>query len=908
MSYPKRTLSVVLLLFMLRPSEAAGAAESAIPYPNALDAAAVSVERLDSILRDALIIGNGDLNALVYAEAGQLRIKLTKNDVWDARYDAKLDPPLPKFAWVKRLASQSAPHAGHTTILEDGWGNHGADAYHAHAYPCQRACAVVALSDRPAAAVWRSIRAQGSHNAFTPGDGAAVMSIAGTQGASNGYSYSPLRTTTDDYRNLHVRLSGSENAQYYVDVMGPAGEVVFKTGWTESPTEPADSVYELPPGKTIEQLIFYTWTEDGRRAENRIESIALEGADQKLAIDLSAEALAPPSLPGRLDLRRAMVQVGGPKGDAPSTEIRILAQSNAVLIDSPHAGRLLPIDSTDLPEIDSGVQDGVEWIVQKIPGDVDWPGMSFAVAMANRQKRTAVAIVTSREAEDPRSAAVAAVRSTLAQDAADVIRRHEAEWTRFWAASGVELDDHFLSCAWYRNLYFLRCVTRPGAISPGLFAGLIHDRPAWHGDYHTNYNIQQTFWSAYVTNHPDLAEPYDRLIREYLPRARWLAREVFDFDGAYYPHVLFAYEPPHPEKCKSPNGRQYIHHVWGFTQGVSGFSVQPLWWHYKYAPDRKLLADVVYPAIRDVAVFQAELIDACERTEDGRIVLGPSVSPEHWGWTKDFERNRNGTFDIAMFRYIFQAAIEGATTLDCDAELRGRWQKSLGQLPPYPTTVGEEPVVVDVQDAPPITYNIAVPAVPVFPGDVVTHFSPPAEKALFARTIERCRWNGNNSAIMLSVARARLSMPGAVDFLRTELETRTRPNGTLTLNRLGHGFNNFGHYTEQFAASMAVSELLLQSVGDVVRVFPAWPKDKPAEFRDLRAQGGFLVTAAVADGSVRHVAVTSTVGGRLQLQSPWRTIDTARNGKPESLTADQRGVVTLDTRPDDVVIFVPGPR
>ena len=162
-----------------------------------------------------------------------------------------------------------------------------------------------------------------------------------------------------------------------------------------------------------------------------------------------------------------------------------------------------------------------------------------------------------------------------------------------------------------------------------------------------------------MTNHPDLAEPYDRLISEYLPRANWLARQVFGFDGAYYPHVLFAYEPPHPENCSSPNGRQYIHHVWGFTQGVSGFTVQPLWWHYKYAPDRRLLEDVVYPAVRDIAVFQAELMDGCQRTDDGRIVLGPSVSPEHWGWTKDLARNRNGTFDIAMFRYMFQAAIEG---------------------------------------------------------------------------------------------------------------------------------------------------------------------------------------------------------------------------------------------------------
>ncbi len=372
--------------------------------------------------------------------------------------------------------------------------------------------------------------------------------------------------------------------------------------------------------------------------------------------------------------------------------------------------------------------------------------------------------------------------------------------------------------------------------------------------------------------------------------------------------MLFAYEPPHPERCKSPNGRQYIHHVWGFTQGVSGFAVQPLWWHYKYAPDRKLLENVVYPAVRDIAVFQAELMDGCERTDDGRVVLGPSVSPEHWGWTKDFARNRNGTFDIAIFRYMFQAAIEGATTLDCDEDLRARWRKALGQLPTYPTTAGEQPVVVDVQDAPPITYNIAVPAVPVFPGDVVTWFSPAAEKELFARTIDGCQWNGNNSAIILSVARARLSMPGTLDWLRTELESRMRPNGTLTLNRLGYGVNDNGHYTEQFGASMAVSELLLQSVGDIIRVFPAWPQGKRAQFQNLRAQGGFLVSADMVEGDVKHLAVTSTVGGRLRLLSPWQKINVVRNGNPEALAIDDRGIVVLDTQPDDHLVFASGTR
>ena len=745
----------------------ASSAQVAIPFPKALDAAAISVDRLDSILEHGLILGNGDVNALLHSDGGAIVLRLTKNDVWDARLDSKLDPPLPTMKRIKEMtASGGIAGGGRAWILPEGSKWRGPDSYHAHPYPCPRACGVVRIA------------------------------------------------------------AGS----------------------------------------------------------------------------------AKRTCPARLDIRRAVADVPGTKGGLPKAQIRALAGRNVFLIHTTADVTLEGVKSAGIPEFSTGKRDGVRWLAQEIPGDGDWPGMRFAVALSadGKTNRKAVAIVTSREAKDPLSAALALARETLKADAKRTIESHEARWRRFWSASGVDLGEGLLRDTWYRNLYFLRCVSRPGAISPGLFAGLIHDKPAWHGDYHTNYNIQQTFWTAYVTNHADLAEPYDRLVREYLPRARWLAGKVFDCGGAYYPHVLFAYEPADPAKCKGPTRRQYIHHVWGFTLGVNGFTAQPLWWHYKYAPNRSLLEKVVYPVVREVAVFQADFMDTCKRDKSGKVVLGPSVSPEHWGWTKNFARNYNGTFDIAMFRYIFRAAVEGATTLGRDEKLVAGWKKALASLPDYPTTKGPDPIVVDVQGAPPITYNIAVPAVPVFPADVVTWWSPEKQKRLFARTIQQCRWNGNNSIIILGVARARLSMPGTPDWLRAEIRARLRPNKTITLNRLGAGFNNFGHYTEQFAATMAVSELLLQSVGDIIRVFPAWPKDKPARFENLRAQGGFLVSAEQAGGKIPHVKVTSTVGGKLRLLSPWPKIAVRRSGKSEMLKADQRGIVALDTRPGEELTFAAG--
>jgi len=881
---------------MIAAATAVLGSEPQIPYPKALDAAAVAVDRLDSILDYALLIGNGDVNALVYSEGGQLKLMLTKNDVWDARLDSPRDPPLPTLALIKKLAAtRGAGFSDTQVLLEEGSMWKGPDSYHSHPYPCPRPCARLVLSDGPERPCWKRIRSLGSRSSFDSEGTAAVMRLEGPAESSNGYAFGPIGAASDEYNQLHVKVSGSNNARFYVDVIGPEHQLSLSSGWTDSPVQAEERTFTLRPGCPIDQVVLYTWTKDGKPAENRFESVILEGPAGRKSIPL--EQVVPPTSSARLDIRRAVASVAGQSGNIPKAEIRMLADRNALWIKSAAVAKLVPVTSADVVTAQPEETDGVACLVQEIPGDVDWPGMKYAVALMRQGDQLAVSIVTSREAPDPRQAAVALARSTLAEDEARLIAQHEQEWNRFWSASGIDMPDTALRDAWYRNLYFLRCVSKPGVIAPGLFASLIHDTPAWHGDYHTNYNIQQTFWSAYGTNHADLAEPYDRLIREYLPRARWMARQIFDMDGAYYPHVLFAYEPPHPEQCKSPVGRQYIHHVWGFTLGVAGFSVQPVWWHYKYEPSRELLEKTAYPVVRDVAVFYAEFLKQCEG--DKHAVLAPSVSPEHWGWTAQFERNRDCTFDIAMFRYVLEAAIEGATTLGCDATLVERWRKALERLPPYPTTPGNAPIVVDVRDAPPIGYNIAVPAVPVFPGDVVGWWSPPAERDLFARTIEGLRWNGNNSAIILSVARARLGMPGTPEWVREEIQARLRPNGTLTLNRLGAHFNDFGHYTEQFGASMAVSELLLQSVRDVIRVFPAWPAAQDARFENLRAQGGFLVSARQSGGRVAGLEITSTAGGPLRLMSPFGPTRGKLVGDVQTLLlkADAQGIVHLETKP-----------
>ena len=138
-------------------------------------------------------------------------------------------------------------------------------------------------------------------------------------------------------------------------------------------------------------------------------------------------------------------------------------------------------------------------------------------------------------------------------------------------------------------------------------------------------------------------------------------------------------------------------------------------------------------------------------------------------------------------------------------------------------------------------------------------------------------------------------MPEAVTDGRTWFASRELPNGLFVWQ--GHAHGTF--MPESVGVVALVTEYLLQSVGDVIRVFPCWPDEMDARFSCLRAQGGFLVTAEQRDGEVVRLEIMSTVGGTLRLLSPWEGI--AAGGKV--LTADERGIVTIETEVGEVVTF-----
>jgi hypothetical protein len=489
-----------------------------------------------------------------------------------------------------------------------------------------------------------------------------------------------------------------------------------------------------------------------------------------------------------------------------------------------------------------------------------------------------------------------------------------AQWEIYWNRSGVVLDDDLLERIWYWNLYFLNCSARAGVNCPGLFANWSYGSigTAWHGDYHMNYNTQQPFWCTFSSNHVDKHLPYVELVRRLLPLSRKWAHDYYGLRGAYFPHSAY------PAKMSI---MPYPVPTWGWEICETPWSVQSLWWHYLYTQDKTFLAQQAFEPIKDAVLF---LVDYLRRPEahgpqwgDDFYHIFPSAPPELYGLTPGFSKNSDCIVDLTLTRFVLRAFVQACQVLERDereTELIDAAHDVLAHLPANPVADSAEgKIFVSVPgELAETVYNVPASTMTIFPGEEQGLHSSGADYEIAARSLRCQRNEGGNDLVFLNLQAARLGLLDLERFKR-QVNYCLLPDGTcadMVLQVHGRYSDTtpydfmapMGIWFENFALPVVVNECLLQSYHGELRFFPNWPAHKRAEFRTLRAAGGFLVSASLADGAVQWIEITSEAGAPLVIVNPWQGAVRCLRGAGESIMLDD--VLRLDTQPGEVIVLM----
>lgn len=501
-----------------------------------------------------------------------------------------------------------------------------------------------------------------------------------------------------------------------------------------------------------------------------------------------------------------------------------------------------------------------------------WGGFSYEIAVCIRKKKgnvwEGVWTISSHfpaKIEVPRAENI--VRKSIGRGFDRSFRESAKWWTRYWSKSSISIPDKLIEKQYYLDLYKFGCTARANSPMISLQAIWTADNgrlPPWKGDLHHDLNTQLSYWPAYTSNHLPEAMSYLKHLESNESAHRAYTRQFFGADGLNIPGVSTL--------LGAPMGG-WIQYACSPT--TAAWCAQHFYLQWRYSMDRKFLKEHAWPWFHDVATCLSEITYL---NQSGVRLLPLSSSPEIndnsiTAWFTDAWTN----FDLALARFVFEKAAELARELGLSDEFR-KWDNYALQLPKFAFDTDSSLLI-----APGFPYRqshrhfsnlMAIHPLGLF------DWENPADRPVIVHSLEKLdaagsgNWCGYSWAWLANLrARAR-DGAGARDALRIFAEAFVSKNSFhLNGDQSGKGYSGFTYdpFTLEgnFASAAGVQEMLLQSHNGLVCVFPAIPADwHDISFKNLRAEGAFLVSAQLDKQGAGAVEVRAEQGGFLRILIP----------------------------------------
>jgi hypothetical protein len=380
--------------------------------------------------------------------------------------------------------------------------------------------------------------------------------------------------------------------------------------------------------------------------------------------------------------------------------------------------------------------------------------------------------------------------------------------------------------------------------------------PPWSADYHTNINIQMNYWLAEQTNLADCHWPAVDFVKSLVPRGKYTAQHYF---------------------CK-PDGSSvrgwvdfHENNIWGNTgpaesdafyfPAAAGWLCQDIWEYYLFNQDKAFLEEY-YPILLDAALFWVD--NLWRDVRDGTLVASPSYSPEHGAYSL------GSSCDQAIITELFDLVIKASLILNKNSSEIDEIVAAKGKLAgPQIGLAGQfmewkDEISMDISgDGGHRHVNHLFwlhPGSQIIPGRS-------AQENLYAEAMKKTLNTRGDGGTGWSKAWkinfwARLRDGNRSHKLLEELLKES------TLTNLFDTHPPF-QIDGNFGATAGMTEMLLQSQGEFIELFPALPDAWPTgSFNGIKARGNFELTAEWETGELKRLEITSNSGAECKLQYP----------------------------------------
>jgi len=517
-------------------------------------------------------------------------------------------------------------------------------------------------------------------------------------------------------------------------------------------------------------------------------------------------------------------------------------------------------------------------------------GGQYATAWSQQVKKETrthiVSIANSSPESTAAQAAVSDVKRFLRLDKTNWIKAHRNWWHGYYNRSFLTIPDKRLESLYWQTIYRFGCTSRAGRCivdTPGIwFQG-----QSWPY-FTTDWNIQSALWPVYAANRLEQGrELVDRLHERRGELIRAVRPVEWQEDSAYLP-IAVAWDM----RGSRQGDMRYFDLV-----GTLPWTMHNMWWQYRYSMDDEMLREKIYPLLRRSINLYLHMV---EEGADGKLRLPPTYSPE-LGVFADCN------FDLALFRWGCCTLLKASQRLKIDDPLIPRWEAVAHHLVDFP--VDEYGFRLGRDKSSNMNHQHLSNLLMIYP--------------LYLVNIEQA---GTADVLQASFDRARSTAgPGQRQAM---VQAHAGPIGTAlglgdqaleALKRLQDDLYPNGLWYEspciESSLCMAniVQNMLIQSWTDPaadepgpIRIFPAVPSAwEDIEFRDLRTEGAFLVSAKRSAGKTEWVRIKSLAGEPCRVKPGLDgEVRIKSNGKREHrLIKVSPGIYKIDLKKGDEVLL-----
>ena len=430
-------------------------------------------------------------------------------------------------------------------------------------------------------------------------------------------------------------------------------------------------------------------------------------------------------------------------------------------------------------------------------------------------------------------------------------RDHLAWWHGYYRKSFLSIPDSRLQSFYWIQLYTVASAARRDAPVMATSGPWLEPTP-WPATW-WNLNVQLEYWLIHGSNHLEL-DAVTRALSQYRQNLIDQVAPAYRDDSAGIPRTT---------DMALMNGAGTG--TAGFGVGIPGqdpptpevgdltWALHNVWLSYRHTMEPRILRDVVYPLLRRAINYYRHFLFT---GADGRLHLPATFSPEYGVDAPDTN------YDLALIRWGTATLLESAEILRIADPLIPAWQDLRARLVDYPIDGNGFMIGAGVPFAKSHRhYSHMLSVYPLY----LVHWEQPESRDLIARSLQH--WisfvgalQGYSYTGAASISAQMLRGADAAFYLSELLRLFVQPN-TM--------YKESGPVIETpLSAAQSLHDMLCQSWGGVVRVFPAVPPAwADVTLHNFRTQGAFLLTAVRRQGATAWVRVRSEAGSRCVLRT-----------------------------------------